>query len=158
MNRASLANVNTAMRQVEDNPEAVGAIGYLPNVVSQYVPGEAGAGGVGVRATVANLGSLKIHDRSGAAVTISEMPRLRPFIPNVTLDSPETIKKKLESFKFEYESILKEIEAGQPLSLIVAKSKANRESTGTIGGQPVVKPDAATDRRRELNRKYGIPD
>jgi hypothetical protein len=149
-NRASSAQVDTVLAQVTKNPDAVGAIGYLPNTVSQYIPGDAGEGGVGVRASVANLGSLKIHDRSGAAVTVGEMPRLRPFIPNVTWDSPETIKTKLDGFRLEYDSILKEIEGGNPLSLVIAASKKAHGPTATGQVQQL------TPRQIELNKKYGV--
>lgn len=45
-----------------------------------------------------------IHDRSGAAVTISEFPRLRPFIPN-SKDSPAKAAAKLEELEREIRSI-----------------------------------------------------
>ena len=39
-----------------------------------------------------------VHDRSGAAVTISEYPRLKPFIPSAT-DSPKQVKVKLAQLR-----------------------------------------------------------
>jgi len=51
---------------------------------------------------MSSIGSLILHDRSGAAVTASETPRLRPFIPSAS-DSPEVAKKKLARFKAIYE-------------------------------------------------------
>ncbi len=54
--------------------------------------------GIGVRAKVANIGSLKLHDRSGANVTASEQPRLRPFIPTPS-DSAEAAVAKLTEMK-----------------------------------------------------------
>jgi hypothetical protein len=56
--------------------------------------------GVDARAEVADIGSLKIHDRSGAAVTISESPRLMPFIPQAT-DDAVTVQKKLARLRTE---------------------------------------------------------
>ena len=61
-------------------------------------------GGTATRAMIADIGSLKIHDRSGAAVTASESPRLKPFIPSVW-DTPEAAATKLMQFKAEYEDI-----------------------------------------------------
>lgn len=55
-------------------------------------------GGVDARAGVADVGSLVIHDRSGAAVTVSEYPRLKPFIPFPT-DDHETALKKLNRMR-----------------------------------------------------------
>jgi hypothetical protein len=37
---------------------------------------------------------MTVHDRSGAAVTVSEFKRLAPFIPTTT-DDTATVKKKL---------------------------------------------------------------
>ncbi len=61
--------------------------------------------GVETRAIVANLGSLVIHDRSGAAVSASEFPRLRPFIPAIG-DPPEVVQAKLRDFAREYRAVL----------------------------------------------------
>lgn len=72
---------------------ATGVKGYLPEAILQRTD----KSGVQTRAAIADLGSLVIHDRSGAAVTAAEFPRLRPFIPLVT-DSPEAARKKLERF------------------------------------------------------------
>lgn len=63
--------------------------------------------GVTTRAAIANMGSLIIHDRSGAAVTAAEYPRLRPFIPKVT-DNAETVTKKVNNFIREYRAIANE--------------------------------------------------
>ncbi len=63
--------------------------------------------GVDTRAAIADLGSMVIHDRSGAAVTASETPRLMPFIPT-PFDSPEAAKKKIKRFMQEYNSIIED--------------------------------------------------
>jgi hypothetical protein len=63
--------------------------------------------GVNTRAYIADLGSMIVHDRSGAAVTASEMPRLKPFIPKST-DTAEAVQDKLKRFirAFEQENNL----------------------------------------------------
>lgn len=61
--------------------------------------------GIDTRAALADLGSLVIHERSGAAVTAAEYPRLKPFIPQ-TGDSPETARKKVQRFKDVYQEIV----------------------------------------------------
>lgn len=70
---------------------ATGFKGYLPNgLLNQpWVDPK----GVDARAAVADIGSLKIHDRSGAAVTVSESPRLMPFVPTATDDNATVLKK-----------------------------------------------------------------
>lgn len=82
---------------------ATGLKGFLPDAVLQRIDPE----GVDTRAAIADLGSLVIHDRSGAAVTAAEFPRLRPFIPQATDDS-ETVKKKLGRFVTEYRNVVNE--------------------------------------------------
>lgn len=103
-NSSGIASVENALKIAGDNPKAFGLKNYLPDAVMQRVDPK----GVEARAAVANLGSLRIHDRSGAAVTASETPRLMPFIPNAR-DDYETIEKKLKGFKREYEIIQREI-------------------------------------------------
>ena len=96
-----LDRVETALKAV---PESVGGPGSM---LAATVPG---AGliqnridkeGTQLRALVADIGSMKIHDRSGAAVTVSEFPRLRPFIPSIA-DDAATIRSKLANFRAVY--------------------------------------------------------
>jgi hypothetical protein len=84
---------------MEADKNATGWKGYLPGAILNRVDPT----GVNARAEIADIGSLKIHDRSGAAVTASESPRLMPFIP-LTTDDPETVLKKLQRFKLEVDS------------------------------------------------------
>lgn len=82
---------------------ATGLKGYLPDVILQRQDPE----GIDTRAAIADLGSLVIHDRSGAAVTALEFPRLQPFIPS-SKDDPTTARKKLNRFVMEYKNIVDE--------------------------------------------------
>jgi hypothetical protein len=84
--------------------EATGMKNYLFDALIQRIDKK----GVDARAAIGDLGSLIIHDRSGAAVTAAEFPRLRPFIPLVT-DAQETAVKKLRRFVSEYKNIIKEM-------------------------------------------------
>jgi hypothetical protein len=95
INQAIIKNVQT-LKQLDDtiallgkNPDATGYKGYLPNVVLSRVDPE----GVDVRAGIADIGSLVLHERSGAAVTAAESPRLLPFIPLATDDNATAVKK-----------------------------------------------------------------
>jgi hypothetical protein len=83
------------------DPQATGLKGYLPNQLLNRVDPE----GVDTRAAIADLGSLVIHDRSGAAVTAAEFPRLAPFIPTA-MDNPETVRKKLKLFVQNYKALV----------------------------------------------------
>ena len=87
----------------EGDAAATGWKGFVPDTILQRVD----PSGVSTRAAIGDLGSMVIHDRSGAAVTAAEFPRLRPFIPTVT-DDPETVKKKLSRFVSEYKAVVDE--------------------------------------------------
>ena len=95
-NNAAVANIDNSIKQVQANPSSFGVQNYLPDAITQRTDPK----GVTARATVANIGSLKIHDRSGAAVTVGETPRLRPFIP-ATNDDDVTVVKKLKELRRE---------------------------------------------------------
>ena len=105
-NLTALRKIDTAESEVDKYPQAFGLQNIRGDAISQRVD----PGGVTARAIVSDIGSLKIHDRSGAAVTAAETPRLMPFIPNVN-DNAATIKKKLALFRKEYAAIQKDIES-----------------------------------------------
>jgi hypothetical protein len=73
--------------------------------------------GVEARAAIADIAGQRIHDRSGAAVTVGEAERLKPYVPNVT-DTPATVKKKLEGFKREYQQMQQELAGGKSISQV----------------------------------------
>ena len=89
--------------EVKGDIAATGWKGVLSDEMLQRMDPE----GVNTRAYIADLGSMIVHDRSGAAVTASEMPRLKPFIPKST-DTTEAVQDKLKRFirVFEQESNL----------------------------------------------------
>lgn len=106
-NQQNLAKINDALNllegkdvgQLKGDKEATGWKGYWPqSVLNRNDPA-----GVDTRAMIADIGSLILHDRSGATITASESPRLLPFIPAIT-DSKETAVKKLQRFKQLYEA------------------------------------------------------
>jgi hypothetical protein len=78
---------------------ATGMKGYLPTGLLNRLDPQ----GVAARAEIADIGSLKLHDRSGAAVTAAESPRLLPFIPLSTDDNAAALKK-LGRLKLELEN------------------------------------------------------
>jgi len=91
----SLTNIDKAIEAVQANPGAFGLVNAIPGVERMR---QGDTPGVDARAQVANIGSLKIHDRSGAAVSASEFPRLAPFIPSSS-DNPTAIVQKLKQMK-----------------------------------------------------------
>jgi hypothetical protein len=97
-NVASISQIDRAIDAVTKNPNAVGLRGNFP----QTILNRADPAGVEARALVTDVGSAKVHDRSGAAVAASEAPRLMPFIPQAT-DDAATVVKKLRQLKTQIE-------------------------------------------------------
>ena len=102
-NSAQISVIDNALSELAAYPAGVGlnrgaadlpVIGGAADAYNQRKDPQ----GVKLRALIGNVGSLVIKDRSGAAVTISESARLRPFIPSIG-DTPETIRVKLEQLK-----------------------------------------------------------
>ena len=137
LHEASLGiqGVDDALAKLQ-HPKATGATGpvnVLPGseLVRQYTDTPEA---IDARAAISNIGSLKLHDRSGAAVTVSEFPRLAPFIPKVS-DSPVAAKRKLDNLKSEYERMQAEW-SGKPMPPKVVQPTVVREvklKDGRIG-------------------------
>jgi hypothetical protein len=100
-NMNAVRQIDKALAALDEHPDAVGAKGYVPDMILQRTDPQ----GVATRALISDIGSLKLHERSGAAVTASEFPRLRPFIPTTT-DDAATIRQKLKNFRNEYMNVL----------------------------------------------------
>ena len=111
-NAASLQKIDDAFAALA-SPDAKGSVGPLAGglaglpFVGQTAINTVDPKGVAVRAIIADIGSLKVHDRSGAAVAASEQPRLRPFIPSAS-DDPQTVRTKLQNFRREYAAIMRD--------------------------------------------------
>jgi hypothetical protein len=104
-NKTAITQIDQAIAEIKANKGALGLKNYLGDDVNQRLD----PNGVGVRASVANIGSLKRHDRSGATVTAAESPILKPFIPSVT-DSADAAITKLTKLRQEYENTNAEID------------------------------------------------
>lgn len=105
-NVTALSKIDAAIAALKAHPKAVG----LSRVAGDNINQRLDPAGVDARAALADIGSQKLHDRSGAAVSAAESPRLMPFIPQVT-DNSETAIKKLTRLKQEYLSNNSQIEA-----------------------------------------------
>ncbi len=105
-NVAQLSVIDDALKELEAHPDAVGITRGLP-VVGNLLDPRINPEGDAARAQIANVGSLKLHDRSGAAVGVKEFPRLAPFIPAIN-DPPATIRTKLQKLR---QALMAEIDA-----------------------------------------------
>lgn len=97
-NVAAMKQIDQAIAAIRANPGSVGFLRMAPDAINQRVDKP----GIAARAQLTNIGSLKMHERSGAAVTAAETPRLLPFIPQVS-DTPDAAIKKLEQLKHQYQ-------------------------------------------------------
>lgn len=93
-NKTQIGNIDRALAKVDAYPEGLGAWNYIGDRARQETDPE----GVDVRSEIANIGSMIYHDRSGAAVSVSESKRLQPFIPAAT-DNPAAIRDKLRNLR-----------------------------------------------------------
>lgn len=123
-NNVTLNKIDRALEWVDKTPNAFG----LKNVMGDQVMQRFDPSGVAARAMVADIAGQKIHDRSGAAVTVGEAERLKPYVPNVT-DTPDVVKKKLGMFKREYQQMQSELAGGRSIA-----SVAYSGNSGASGG------------------------
>lgn len=120
-NRTNVTALRDAVAELDKHPEMVGMqrgwltlipllggqLGGFQDAINQRKDPT----GVSGRASLANVGSLIIHDRSGAAVTLSEFPRLQPFIPTAT-DTPQAVRDKVKKLIEIIEGETGELERG----------------------------------------------
>lgn len=98
-NETLLSTIDDAREAVKKRPGAIGMANVMvPDVVRQRTDPE----GATARALVAQVGSLKYKDLSGAAVTLSEDKRMAPYIPKLT-DRPDVVQTKLAGLRAELE-------------------------------------------------------
>jgi len=99
-NMGLLETVMQAYNLTDKNPNATNFLkGILQNAgdTGHTLLNKLDPDGIQARAVLSNLSSKVIRDRSGAAVTAAEFPRLRPFLPQPT-DNADEVKAKLKGF------------------------------------------------------------
>jgi hypothetical protein len=91
-NKALLGEIDAAIGLAQKRPESFGLLRGIPVVgddVNQRVDKE----GIPARGRVANIRSLKMHDRFGGAVTVGEKEILKAWIPGERDDANAVIEK-----------------------------------------------------------------
>jgi hypothetical protein len=101
-NQVVLNKIARAEELLTKTPEATGMLkGMMPDAILNRTDKE----GTATRAALAELAATKVHDLSGAAVSVSEFGRLKPFLPQPT-DNADTLRTKLAGMKAEVEDIV----------------------------------------------------
>jgi hypothetical protein len=87
--------IDRALSVLKKRPNSIGpGTGSLGDTFTQFNDPE----GTDARAAIGKIGGQIIHDVSGAAVTLSEEPRFRPYVPTIT-DRPSIAIAKLKRLK-----------------------------------------------------------
>jgi hypothetical protein len=159
-NRAQVSRIDQVIQAIQARPQSLGArYALLPEMVSQRTDPE----GVSVRAMLADIGSMVILQRSGAAVAVQEMERLKPFIPAAS-DTPEAAIIKLRQLQQGIQQVLDE--TGGTVAQVDGQPSTPPAQTGVgplrTGYQPMSGPTTskpAWQRRADELRASGMsPD
>lgn len=162
-NQTQMTVIDDALKELGAHSEAVGlkrGLGELPfmGTIGDTYNQRKDPAGVAARAQLANVGSLIIHDRSGAAVTVSEYPRLAPFVPKVT-DTPEAIRIKLgklrEALMADTKAIEEQLGIGAPAPASGAPPDATTEAAWAAKNPPVAGESFEAYHARYLKSKGG---
>jgi len=101
-NQVVLNKISRVQDLIDKNPDSTGLVkGNLPSGLINRID----KAGIDTRAKLAELAATKVHDLSGAAVSVSEFGRLKPFLPQPT-DNADTLRTKLAGMKAEVEDIV----------------------------------------------------
>jgi hypothetical protein len=94
-NISTSKEIDRALTALTLRPDSIGpGTGTFGDTFTQFNDPK----GTDVRAAVGKIGGQIIHDVSGAAVTLSEEPRFRPYVPTIT-DRPKVAIAKLMRLK-----------------------------------------------------------
>ena len=156
-NNAAMKAIDDAIAKVEvAGEDTFGLKNYLPGAITQRID----PSGVDARAAVSAIGSKKYHDISGAAVTISEAPRMAPFIPSSS-DTKEKILQNLKNIKVQYEdtnnslsSVYNQEQGYKPLNVspeVLTKPTAKNQPT--TKNQPQNTPPVAQQNRAYIGKR-----
>lgn len=106
-NVAAIRKLSGTLDLLRKNPGATGYAAGTLNMLPGQTVNRLMPGGAEARAGLADIGSMIIHDRSGAAVTVGEMEKLKPFIPTV-YDDPASAQMKIQRLQTEIEDMLRD--------------------------------------------------
>jgi hypothetical protein len=97
---------------------------------------------------------MKVHDVSGATVTASEHPRLKPWIPSAS-DKPKAAADKVTNFMKEYQLLQQEIENyAETQNYRTPRHASTPSVTDPMAAAPAA-PAAPAAKVRKFNRQTG---
>jgi len=98
-NAAAMTGIDRALGELARREGSVGAVpGAIAAITGDRILQRTDPEGTRLRAMIAEISSTRIHSLTGASQTISEVGRLRPFIPDIS-DNHETIRTKLAGLR-----------------------------------------------------------
>lgn len=108
-NASQVALIDDAIKALKEYPEALDSWGRYFSSFTDVTSSAWNAKdpkGIAPRAKVGKVGAIELHDLSGAAVTNSEFPRFRDFIP-LTSDGAAVAIGKLQELRNGFETYLR---------------------------------------------------
>lgn len=102
----SIRQIDKAISELGSHPNAVGLQNKIPVIGNPLVMNNLiDTEGVTARGAIANISSLKMHDRYGSRQTVTEISNLAPYLPQQG-DSADVAIKKLNNLREAYVSTL----------------------------------------------------
>ena len=148
-NQASIKQIDEAIKLIDERPGSFGLqFGVSDSANQRFDPD-----GVKYRAAVANVGAVKRHDMSGAAMTASEVPFFKPFIPAVN-DTPEAIKSKLEGLKAQISGVNSEIEGAFTPDQYKGLPWQNKEQAQPAAQRPQLTKEQALEMLKKNGARF----
>jgi hypothetical protein len=123
-NAASLDLIRQARTALAQRPESVGlkrGVGLIPGMgqIGEVVNQRRDPEGNAVRQLIGQVSAMKIKDLSGAAVTVSEFPRLAAFVPLIW-DTPGKIQLNLDQLERELTIVMEALQNGVTIADLMA--------------------------------------
>ena len=136
-NFKNLDLVREALAAVDGRPQSFGlrrGAGLIPGMgqLGETINQRADPEGITARQLVGQVSAMKIKDISGAAVTVSEFPRLAAFVPLVW-DTPEKIRANLLRFERELQLVTEALQNGATLASMGAGGAASDAVSTSTG-------------------------
>jgi hypothetical protein len=154
-NVAAIRKLSGTLDLLRKNPDATGYGPGLLNMLPGQTVNRVMPGGAEARAGLADIGSMIIHDRSGAAVTVGEMEKLKPFIPTV-YDDPASAQMKIQRLQTEIEDMLRDYSQTYSGDQNYKENPVVKQAVGAIRPRAPMSGGEDDPNTARLRSKYGL--